>query len=342
MILALVYLAFLLMLVVKLIEALVRIFGGVGFHQSRHVVDSGLFGASGLAGCCGSRKKQRSSRRPHRATDVPRVPSSQISLNRPPNQTLQLGANATPTDSTPPSVLRPEHAYQPYREESDDEEGFIMGAWHSLPRGAKYTAVDDQPPLEVPKKSGFARVGGGRSHFETPYAIQTGSTATFPSVAGQSTTNTGPRRVSSPTPTPNMSTAARQTLPPGAMAPHIRTKSQTAVIEDPAVLAMIAASKNKPPAFRRVSDDDMSLEMSQPKKKPWYQKLRNRRHSDGEMSVETINEYVPTEPAPAPTPGSSFVVVRKGQQPAPSSLARPVSAAGEPSAPKKSFVVLRE
>lgn len=328
------------MLVVKLVEAVIRIFGGVGFHQSRHVVDSGLFGASGLAGCCGSRKARRS-HRPHRSTDVPRVTSSQISLHRPQNQKSQLGA--TPTDSTPPSVLRPEHAYQPYREESDDEEGFIMGAWNSSPRGARYSAVEAQPPPEPPKKSGFSRVGGGRSNFETPYAIQAGSTATFPSVGGQSATNSlAPRRASPPITTPTMANAARKTLPPGAMPPHIRTKSQTAVIENPAVLAAIASTQKKPPAFRRVSDDDMSLEI-QPKKKPWYQKLKARRHSDGNMSMETNSEYIPSEPAPA-APPSSFVVVRKGQQPAASSseTAGASGSGGEQPAPKKSFVVLRE
>ena len=184
-ILGLVYLAFLLMLVVKLIEAFVRIFGGVGFHHSRHVVDSGLYGAWGLAGWFGSQPRKRPRR--HRpsgsgsGSGLGSVPpfhhgSSQLSLSKPGPQGLP-----TPTSSAPPSVLRPEHALQPYREESDDEDGYIMGAWHSYTK-PRYSAVEDQtfgeqtPPQQ---SSGFMRVGGGRAHMDTPYAIQSNSRGSF-------------------------------------------------------------------------------------------------------------------------------------------------------------------
>ncbi|KAG2013149.1 membrane protein [Coprinopsis cinerea AmutBmut pab1-1] len=60
-ILALVYLALVLMLVVKLIEATVRIIGGIGFDRSRSAMDAGLLGACGLLGCGG--KRRRKSRR---------------------------------------------------------------------------------------------------------------------------------------------------------------------------------------------------------------------------------------------------------------------------------------
>lgn len=184
-ILGLVYLAFVLMLVVKLVEALVRIFGGVGFHRTRHVVDSGLYGACGLAGWCGSRPRRRPRRQGrHRPSGsgsgsgpALRLGSSQISLSKPGPQSLP-----TPSSSAPPSVLRPEHALQPYREESDEEDGYIMGAWHSYTKPA-YSAVDDQilaDPAPPPQKSsGFMRVGGGRAHFDTPYAIQSDSKASL-------------------------------------------------------------------------------------------------------------------------------------------------------------------
>ena len=185
-ILGLVYFAFLLMLVVKLIEAFVRIFGGVGFHRSRHVVDSGLYGACGLAGWFGSQPRKRPRRQGHHrpsgsgsgsgsASGHPypyRHESSQLSLSKPGHQSLP-----TPSSSAPPSVLRPEHALQPYREESDDEDGYIMRAWHSSKPG--YSAVENQsfgdnlPPTQKP--SGFMRVGGGRSHFDTPYAVRSDS-----------------------------------------------------------------------------------------------------------------------------------------------------------------------
>lgn len=169
------------MFVVKVVEALVRIFGGVGFHRTRHVVDSGLYGAYGLAGWCGSRPRKRPRRQgQHNASGSGsgsgpglRLGSSQMFLAKP-----GVPSVPTPSSSAPPSVLRPEHALQPYREESDDEDGYIMGAWHSYPKPG-YSAVEDQP-FAVPtppsqKPSGFTRVGGGRSHFDTPYAIQSNS-----------------------------------------------------------------------------------------------------------------------------------------------------------------------
>ena len=58
-ILGLIYLAFLLMLIVKVVEAILRIVGGIGFGRSRHVVDSGLLGTMGLMGCCGPRHPHR-------------------------------------------------------------------------------------------------------------------------------------------------------------------------------------------------------------------------------------------------------------------------------------------
>ena len=182
-ILGLVYLAFVLMLIVKLIEASIRIFGGVGFHRTRHVVDSGLYGAWGMAGWFGSQPRRRTRRRgQHRrsrsGSNPPlRIGSSQFSLAKPGPQSLP-----TPSSSAPPSVLRPEHALQPYREESDDEDGYIMGAWHSYTKPG-YSAAEDQqllePPPPPPKPSGFMRVGGGRAHFDTPYAIQSDSRASL-------------------------------------------------------------------------------------------------------------------------------------------------------------------
>ena len=177
------------MLIVKMIEAFVRIFGRVGFHRTRHVVDSGLYGAYGLAGWCGSRPRKRPRRQSqHHPTGsgsgsgsgsgpTLRFGSSQMYLTKP-----GIPSVPTPSSSAPPSVLRPEHALQPYREESDDEDGYIMGAWHSYTKPG-YSAVDDQTiPAPTPpsqKSSGFTRVGGGRSHFDTPYAIQSDSRASL-------------------------------------------------------------------------------------------------------------------------------------------------------------------
>ena len=219
-ILGLVYLAFVLMLFVKLIEAVVRIFGGVGFHRTRHVVDSGLYGACGLAGWCGSRPRRRPRRQGrHRPSGsggsgpTLRLGSSQMSLGKQGPQSLP-----TPSSSAPPSVLRPEHALQPYREESDDEDGYIMGAWHSFTKPS-YSAVDDQvhagPAPPPQKSSGFMRVGGGRAHFDTPYAIQSDSRASLdrqspalnpPVTPPQPDYNRPPSSFRSGTASPNMNT----------------------------------------------------------------------------------------------------------------------------------------
>ena len=185
------------MFIVKLIEAFVRIFGSVGFHRTRHVVDSGLYGACGLAGWCGSRPRRRPRRQGHHrpngsgSSSAPalRVVSSQLSLTKQGPHTI-----TTPSSSAPPSVLRPEHALQPYREESDDEDGYIMGAWHSYKKPG-YAAVDDQTltdPAQPQKSSGFMRVGGGRAHFDTPYAIQSDSRGSLdrPSMTLNHTTTT--------------------------------------------------------------------------------------------------------------------------------------------------------
>lgn len=139
-ILGLIYLAFLLMLIIKLVEAVLRISGGVGFHRSRHVVDTGLLGVMSMTGCCGSRKSSPANRR---QSNIPKQPSTLL-LPRP----IPF-KDVTPSPSSgPPSVLRPEHAFQPYKEDSDDETGYIMGAWQPFP-GPGYSTIDE--PVKIPE-----------------------------------------------------------------------------------------------------------------------------------------------------------------------------------------------
>ena len=318
------------MLIVKLVEAVVRIFGGVGFHESRHVVDSGLLGVLGLVGCCGSGRRNRRSR--YRQEPQPAT----LPLKRP----SPPFKDVTPTPSGPPSVLRPEHALQPYKEESDDETGFIMGAWQPFPRPG-YNPVEDQPAPEPPK-SGFARVGGGRAHYESPYAITSnslrGSNQTFPS----SERNVGSSHLQSPSydysppPTPSISSAtvAKQadvSLPPGAMPPaHVRTKSQTAIIEDASTLINLSDIRPSQGIIGQVEDEEAG-EAAQPKKK-WFGLRRNRRAS--ELDPE------PEPPAANDSePGRSFVVVRKAR-PGASTGNNAGGPSGEASEPR-SFTVLR-
>ncbi len=324
LIIGLVYLALVLLLIAKIIEAVTRIVGGVGFDHSRHTVDSGLIGVCGLVGCCGSRKRH-SPRHRAKHSDLPKI-ASQTTLP------LTVPKDSTPTQSAPPSVFRPEHALRPYREENDDDTGYIMGAWRPFPRPG-YTSVGDHgTPPESPAKSGtgFSRIGGGRSHFDTPYSIATGSGYTFPSASlDLPPTPQRHSHESNPSVTPSFTNAERQpysSLPPGAMAPHahVRRKSQSAIIEHAPVPPKVGAvpslpssqlAINVPSSYRRhsqllevvspVTDDD-SPEVNQPKKRYWFQLRKPRRHSDGDK-VRPGEEALTDKPADT---DRSFVVLR--------------------------------
>lgn len=242
-------------------------------------------------------------------------------------------------------MLRPEHAMQPYKEDSDDETGFIMGAWQPFP-GPGYNAVEEQAPAPEPPKSGFARVAGGRAHYDSPYAIASGSTQTFPSVERER--NVGPSSLArsapsvlddSPPPTPSISSAARG-LPPGAMPPaHIRTKSQTAIIETAPVVPFVSQTAPAAPAPEQQARIEYLNEepaATQPKKKHWYNRRKGRRMSESDVALS---------PPPDQDTGRSFVVMRKprpGLQSASqgaSSSTQPGEGADEQG--RRSFTVLR-
>ncbi|GLB34183.1 putative transient receptor potential (TRP) ion channel [Lyophyllum shimeji] len=391
-ILALVFLALLLMLIVKVIEALVRIFGGISFDRSKHVVDSGLLGACGLLGCCGPRKR-RSKRRArhkthrykptelqaqveHRDSDVssyvpPTFPAHGAST--PPRFHGSDSRKGSSHSGPPPSVLRPEHAMRPYREDTEDE-GYIMGAWQPFPKAGYAPVVSESPVANTPKsttqqltkpsqstltvaQSGFSRVGGGRAHIDAPYAIATGSTHTSPYAIATGSTHTFPSigQQSTPTPVfydddsppPSLSNVeGRQpdlaTLPPGAMQPsHIRTKSQTAVVENADLLASMQGPSSssgrpqqqeigsggllRPPVMTNfpAEYDDADSEEVTPKKKPWYHLRRSRAHSNEGPSAAGASTSQEPRAAPVdeelgglghtPQPQRSFVVIRKSQ-----------------------------
>lgn len=340
------------MLVIKIVEAVVRIVGGVGFDHSNRVMDSGLFGACGLLGCCGSpRKRHRTHRKRYRSAEVSHSEPA-FSILPPP----ALVPAGTPRGSThsgqPPSVLRPEHAMRPYREESDDESGYIMGAWQSPPRPGYNIVQDAAPqPAQAPMGSGFSRVGGGRAHFETPYAIATGSTQTFPSVGRGSGSLPSPHAAEDDeSPPPSVSHVARRQdmgLPLGAMQPsHIRTKSQTAIIEDAStffgpVPVAATASRHAPlgPGEGRLQpplvvpvvdddDDDDESDSGQLKKKSWFHLRRQWPRNEGASSgSEEVSSSVPAD---APGGGRSFVVVRdKKPSKAPHPLSSPPAESGQ-------------
>ena len=362
MILALVYLALLLMLLGKIIEGLIRMFGGIGFDRSKHMVDTGILGACGLLGYCGSRKKRRSrssskhKRRPRNSDLSSFLPPVGGAIHNPGTVTPRMGSG----NSQPPSVLKPEHANRPYREEHNDDDGYIMGAWRPSPRTSMgYIPVSDGPqttvlanfvlqPPQKPKLSmssstgstttpGFSRVGGGRAHIDSPYAITTGSTHTFPSIGHQSQKQT-PNQSSSALPSqllnyersmqdneddPPLSLSNVESgmalghdgLPHGStQESHIRTKSQSAIVEN--YLPVVSGSGSGPALTKQYQsfkapikhlsqdnflrfpeenftknkftfgggpdpdeDDSGDEQDQQKKKKPWYHLRRPRLHS---------------------------------------------------------------
>lgn len=196
------YLGFLLMLVAKLVEGVVRLGFDIPFNRSKHTVDTGLLGALARTPCCGARR--RTNKRPNRASHTASDATARKTLLAQTSRTTVAGASASPG---PPSVLRPEQLNQPYREDSDDEGGYILGAWH-------YDEEPDTPASTPSAPSGFSRIAGGRANIASPF--------TMASAGSQEHTEAIP---------------GGSRLPPGARAPGTfshadsRRKSQSAIIE---------------------------------------------------------------------------------------------------------------
>ncbi|KAI6034955.1 hypothetical protein F5J12DRAFT_790051 [Pisolithus orientalis] len=418
-VLLLVYTAFTIILIVKLIEATVRIFGRVGFDRSGHAIDSGLVGVLGLLGCCGGGSNRRGrDRRQYRATEVRHSGGSysvavgdSTSLYAPPNASFARQAKSSAashnSDGPPPSVLRPEHALQPYREDSDDddESTHIMAAWQPFPSPESRLSYErkesTQSSAPQPSTSGFSRVGGGRAHYNSPYAIAGtskgagGSTLTFPSVEKRGSA-LGPSGGSSPrvatvtqdvegeaaAPMTSVASVAKlpvlsnSGLPVGAMMPHMRTKSQTAIIiEELAGMANTSSAAQESLPIFELEEQERSAppnslsnasaggsseggEQRQqqqqhtqpPRKKGWFNIRRNRRHSDGQILEDATAEAEEDSNASfakQPETGRSFVVIRDKKplsaQPHPNPLGRkPSHSLDESSAkPPTSFAVVR-
>jgi len=252
--------------------------------------------------------------------------------------------------------LKPEHANRPYKEEHNDDDGYIMGAWRPSSRPPSgYIPVSDglqtaapgnfvlQPPQKPkpsssssagPTTSGFSRIGGGRAHIDSPYAIATGSTHTFPSIGHQSQNlNRSSSALAGqplsyeqsvenneedvPLSFSNVESGmalGKDGLPLGMHA-HIRTKSQSAIVEN--YLPSGSGSGSGPSLTKQYQslhsparqdnflrppeenlpknkfmfggsdpdDDDSEDEQDQQKKKkPWYHLRRPRFHSTEECT----------------------------------------------------------
>src|SRR5262249_10453082 len=149
----------------------------------------------------------------------------------------ESGLGVVKTQSSPPSVLRPEQALRPYKEDSDDENGYIMGAWQPFP-GPGYHAVDEPPSPVLPRPStsstGFTRVGGGRAHFASPYAIASGSKQVLPAPGVGGGSEFDPSQLI-PSADEEMALTSRpltseQNVQATPVPFHVRTKSQTAIV----------------------------------------------------------------------------------------------------------------
>ncbi|KAG8823430.1 hypothetical protein FRC17_009337 [Serendipita sp. 399] len=257
-IMGLMYIFLAVMLVTKILEGIVRLARGLTFANSRHSLDSGLFG---VLGCCGGipRRKKRQS---HRNGERP----SADTRGRNSHGYSEASSHVT---TSPPyarthanvSYLKPEQASIPYRESSDDDTGFIMESWSktdlNLPAGGSKSksrlALDDTNASAVSDtapSTGFTRVGGGRAHFNAPYAIS--NTKPSPAPGRTAETPAPPSQFSAPPPiTPMITSKAPDPLPKGAARPmHSRTRSQTAVIEDASTLysggLTVASGSGKP------------------------------------------------------------------------------------------------
>ncbi|KAG9016937.1 hypothetical protein FRB93_009467 [Tulasnella sp. JGI-2019a] len=305
----LIYIAFALILLMKILEGLVRLFGRIPFDKARHSSDTGLFGTIGMLSFFRRHRRGGSHTRRHRYR--PAHSNHGHSSNPSPNV---YAANTMPTpmeknlSHSVPSYLRPEHATTPYREDGDDpDKGYILGAFHdedqlepALPQQYHYT----QPPAPAPpSNSGFTRVKGGRANFETPFAIRTPPNPEArrqPKPTGESP---APVTVYPPSsfihPQHSEASSSISSEPVPKRVGHSRRRSETAVIADASSLntqqAGPPSSRGPPsPAFPRQSplfppvmplpmDDDSDSSVA-PKRKYWFggSKTPEHRRADSE------------------------------------------------------------
>lgn len=225
-------------------------------------------------------------------------------------------------------MLRPEHALRPYKEDSDedDESTHIMAAWQPFPGPGQRGSYDRAESSPRTPNSGFSRVGGGRAHFDSPYAIaggKEGSTLTFPSVERKgSGPSDSPMAVphkteEAPTPTTSVANVARMPVLTNSGLPAGRTMSQTAIIVGE-LAAIATASRTEPEFHPLVETEDKrsrgdsaasNLDGGQPKKKHWFNIRRHRRHSDG-LVLDDVGEDSNAVASSSKEPGRSFVVIR--------------------------------
>ena len=208
---AVVFVFFLLMLLVKLVEGLIRLFGGAHFDESTSPLDSGLFAAimdldcfNGVRGgkAAARKRRKRGSRQLQQNVHAAGSLTTQMMLDRH-SQGVPRDDDASPYGSPPytpiglPVVnsvygnnnqLQPPLGPPPDNERRSSESrsepsasGHIMDAWSphqpGIAAGGYALAPQLSPPIDAanaPTRS-FSVIRGGRADFENPYDVKPGS-----------------------------------------------------------------------------------------------------------------------------------------------------------------------
>lgn len=195
-----IFLFYLLVLIVKLIEAVVRLIVHAPFDDSTDEFDSGLLGAFSKASCCGegllrqSGRRRQGRRRPRgvggRKNRHSTTASQQGMLNASQSSTLGKSSAELYGQYDTPGGFEPQMGYFPETPDANFSQptGFIMGGWRPPPpgpyatgpsdylqmqqRGSPLIEGDDRAPHEGGPVRSFSKVRGGKAAYGTPYTVQ--------------------------------------------------------------------------------------------------------------------------------------------------------------------------
>lgn len=191
---AIIFLFYFLSLVVKLVEALVRLVVRAPFDDSTDPYDTGILGAFSKASCCGDGLIRASGRKrkPRRQGFRVRGESHKRHSVTPSQQgMLESGIGMTmPAKSPGPSYydIHDPNELGYFPKDPAIETGFIMGGWRPpsdyvvdyspLQHQRQYSNPLPSDPLSAASPTptrGFSVVRGGRAAYETPYTMKQAS-----------------------------------------------------------------------------------------------------------------------------------------------------------------------
>ncbi|CAE7224731.1 unnamed protein product [Rhizoctonia solani] len=312
---AIIYLTFVIVLLFKILEGLVRLIFKIPFDRSHHSVDTGLFGALGLAGCCGGRSRNKRRSRGHRyqlSGSISGSSNSKAGLmgrsssgmeypnaayqppaggNYPPvntpyaNYPPSNGPMSYPPGPAPQSYLRPEQMWQSYQEADEDDAGNIMQSWN------KYQMSPAQSNLQVPVAS---QPGPAYQAIPTNQAPQSSTPSSgFSRVKGGRAHYDSPFAIRAPARPSPLSSQVH--LPPGARPPeqpsnarqHARTRSQSAVIEDATRPVQLAPSALPLPLIAIADEEDSPASSEPTRRRFWFGRSGGRDGSQDDTSSGT-------------------------------------------------------